>query len=84
MLTRGDGEGLVVVVEGYDPGWRAFLVDGAKERELPVVRADGVLMAIATPLGKQTIDMRYRPRTWPTALAVAAIAALAWAAWLLP
>ncbi len=49
--------GFLVLVESYDPGWRAT-VDG---RESPVLLANAVFRAVAVPAGRHVIELAYRP-----------------------
>jgi hypothetical protein len=49
--------GLLVVAEGYDPGWRAA-VDGAGA---PVLRANLIQRAIPVPAGTHRVTLRYAP-----------------------
>jgi hypothetical protein len=51
-------DGWVVLVDAYDPGWRAT-VDG---RPVPLLRANAAFRAVAVPSGRHRIEMRYRPR----------------------
>lgn len=60
-----NGSALLVVSELWYPGWRAS-VDG-KPAEL--LRANGVLRAVAVPRGTHRVEMRYRPTHWSWALA---------------
>ena len=60
-----EGPGLVVAVDAWDPGWRAW-VDG---RPAEVLRANGAFRAVAAPAGRHVVEMRYRPR--PVALGLA-------------
>ena len=50
--------GLLVVSEGFYPGWRAWL-DG---NEVPIVRANMMMRAIVLPAGEHDIVFRFRPR----------------------
>jgi membrane protein YfhO len=50
-------EGHVVLVDAFDPGWRA-LVDGAEAR---ILRANVAFMAVAAPPGVHRVEFRYRP-----------------------
>jgi hypothetical protein len=72
--------GWVVAVEGYGPGWRAW-VDGHPQ---PVLPANLAFRAVAVEAGAHTVEMRYRPRGAMAGaaltLAAAALAA-AVAAW---
>ncbi|MEO8082353.1 MAG: oligosaccharide flippase family protein [Ardenticatenales bacterium] len=61
---------MLVVNEGWFPGWRAFVTpagavaDGAgavKAVEVKVYRADGMLRAIPIPPGRSSIELRYFP-----------------------
>ena len=52
--------GFVVLVEQYDPGWKATL-DGRPTR---IQRANIAFRAIAVPAGEHVIEMRYRPRSF--------------------
>jgi hypothetical protein len=72
--------GLVVLLDGYDPGWQAS-VDGAPA---PVRRANVAFRAVPVPAGRHVIEQVYRPRS-ALAGAVASLAALfaAAAAWIL-
>jgi hypothetical protein len=66
--------GYVVLLAGWNPGWRAWSGDGA---EVEVVRAGPRYTALATPGGEQAFHLRYRPRWWPRALALLALGAMA-------
>jgi hypothetical protein len=50
-------DGYVVLVEAYEPGWRATL-DG---RPAPVLRANVLFRAVAVPAGAHRLELRYRP-----------------------
>jgi hypothetical protein len=60
--------GVLVVTEGYDPGWRAW-VDGAPA---PVWRANAIFRAVPVGEGDHRVEMRYRPPSvaWGTAASV--------------
>jgi len=51
--------GVLVVLESFDPGWRAT-VDGA---EVPVLRANGIFRAVRLPAGRHRVFFAYRPRS---------------------
>jgi hypothetical protein len=78
--TTGPGPGLVVVNERFDPGWHARLAGGS---ELPIRRADALVMAIAVPAGAQTIELAYLPPGWAASAAASLAGLLAWLAWAL-
>jgi membrane protein YfhO len=70
------GRGYVVLVDAYDPGWRAW-VDG---RESAIVRANVAFRAVAVEAGRHTVEMRYRPRELILGAALSALALAALAA----
>jgi hypothetical protein len=49
-------DGMVVVRNSYDPGWRAR-IDGRPAR---VLAADGIVQAVPVPAGRHTITLAYR------------------------
>jgi hypothetical protein len=65
--------GFIVVLDGYNPGWRAQ--DGGGE--VPLVRADGRYWALPTAGGSRTIDVRFRPSWRTPSLVLAAVALIA-------
>lgn len=78
LRTQGAGPGIVVVSEGYDAGWRASLGD----KPLRVERADGVLLGVEVPAGRQEVTLTYVPPHWRAGLAgscAALLLAIAWA-----
>lgn len=78
LHSSGPGPGFVVVSESYDRGWRAFEGD----RELPVYRADGLVMGIAVPAGEVAVELRYEPPMWRAGLAGSGLALIGLIAWL--
>jgi Bacterial membrane protein YfhO len=66
--------GYVVLVDAYDPGWRAW-VDG---HETGVLRANVGFRAVAVEAGRHRLELRYRPRTLLAgiALTLASVVAL--------
>jgi hypothetical protein len=65
-----DRPAIVVLVETYDPGWRAT-VDGSSA---PVLRANGAFRAVRVPAGAHVVELRYRP---PSVLAGGAVSIVA-------
>lgn len=77
VATSGNGPGVVVVSESYDPGWRAFL----RGVELPVHRANGLLLGVEVPAGAHQLELRYEPRLWRAGLTGSLLALLGLIAW---
>jgi hypothetical protein len=75
---RADAEGLLLLVEGFAPGWRATL-DGAP---VPIVRADHVMRGVYLPAGEHVVEVRFATPGLAAGLA-ASLAGLAVAAALL-
>jgi uncharacterized membrane protein YfhO len=65
--------GYVVLVDAYDPGWRAS-VDGHEAR---LLRANIAFRAVAVAAGHHTVELVYRPRSLLAGLAVSGGATLA-------
>jgi hypothetical protein len=66
----------LVLVDAYDPGWRAT-VDG---RPAPVLRANVAFRGVALPPGKHVVEFLYRPGSVAWGLAISGVALLAGAA----
>ena len=64
-------DGVVVVSDMWDPGWRAEL-DGAG---CSILRADAALTGLRVPAGKHSIQLIYDPRSLRLGAAIAATAA---------
>ncbi len=75
IVVRAAGPGLLVVAEGYDPGWTAT-VDARPAR---IVRVNGDRMAVALGEGHHRVVLRHHARglVAGAALALLALAALA-------
>jgi hypothetical protein len=63
------GDGYVVLVDAWDPAWRAW-VDG---RSVALLRANVAFRAVAVPAGRHLVEMRYRPATLPWGLGLSAL-----------
>jgi hypothetical protein len=74
--VRADGPGVLVLAEGYDPGWSAA-IDGAPAT---VFRVNHAQLAVALPDGTHRVTLRYRPRGLWLGVALAALGALLLAA----
>jgi hypothetical protein len=73
LETTSSGDGLLVLADAYDPGWRAT-VDGARA---PVLRANVAFRGVAVPGGRHTVELVYRPLSvvWGLSLSLAALVA---------
>jgi hypothetical protein len=71
--------GLLVVSERRHPGWRAW-ADG---RELTLVPADAVLLAVAVPPGAKTVRLRFRHPPLAPAFVASGLGMVFATAWLL-
>ncbi len=69
-MIRAAGPGLLVIAEGYDPGWAAT-VDGAPAR---IARVNGDRMAVTLQQGNHRVVLRHHA---PGFLAGSALALLA-------
>ena len=56
----------LVFNDAYAPGWRATGVErrSGERRELPVLRANGVMRAIVVPSGEWDLEWTYAPASW--------------------
>jgi len=70
IAAEMSGPGRVVLVDAYDPGWRAT-VDGAPAL---VERANGAFRAVEVGAGTHVVEMRYRPWPVPVGLALSLLA----------
>ena len=77
LEVQSTGDGLLVLSEGWYPGWRAR-VNGV---ETPVLVANGGLRALAVPDGNSVTELRFQPQPWRYGLMLAAIGLLLLAAW---
>ncbi len=76
IVVRAAGPGLLVVAEGFDPGFSAR-VDG---REASVLRVNGDRMGVVLPEGTHRVVLTHRARGVGAGLALAALAAIGLAA----
>jgi hypothetical protein len=72
--------GYLVVLEGYDPGWKAWIDDVSA----PVVRANAVFRGVLVPAGRHHVEMAYRPWSIRAGLGVSTVSLLALALVLAP
>ena len=75
VVVRVDApsDGVTVLADTYDPGWSATL-DG---RRVPILRANGIFRAVATPAGTHEIVFAYRPWSVYAGIAVSLATLLA-------
>jgi hypothetical protein len=64
--------GYLILVDSYDPGWRAW-IDGRPE---PVLRANVAFRAVRVPAGRHTVEYRYQPTTVLVGAALSLLASL--------
>lgn len=67
--VQAEGPGLLVLTEGWDPGWSALLDDAATR----IIRVNHVQMGIVLPPGFHTVLLRYRVRGLLPGIALAAL-----------
>ncbi len=70
--ARMDAPGHVVLLDAYDPGWRAR-VDG---RPAPVLVANLAFRAVPVPAGRHVVELLYRPVEVEIGLGVTLVSAL--------
>jgi len=63
--------GYLVLVDTYDPGWRARMDGGS---EVVVLRANGSFRAVPLPAGEHDVEMVYRPPSVLLGLGISATA----------
>ncbi len=80
LNARLSKAGYVVVCESYDPGWTCVVQPEEGEKTTAsVLRANGVMCAIALPAGQYRLTMRYRPASF---LIGATLSVLSWSGWI--
>ncbi|MBN2431844.1 MAG: YfhO family protein [Acidobacteria bacterium] len=72
LQTETTGPGMLVLREGYFPGWRVT-VDGTEKK---LLRADCFFMAVALPAGRHDVRFWYEPAGHPATLVLAGLAVL--------
>lgn len=80
LTTDGDGPGLVVLSENFDPGWTA----SEGPTNYPLNRVDATLMGIEVPSGHHLVTLNYEPPHWWRGLQAstgALVLLLLWALW---
>jgi hypothetical protein len=79
LETNSKGPALVVLTDGYYPGWNAY-VDGVRR---PVWRANSLFRAVETPPGSHTVVFRFQPASLRWGLTISCLTVLLIAAGLL-
>jgi hypothetical protein len=59
--------GILVISEWHRPGWQALLANG---ETLPLMEANGGLMAVPVPAGRNDLSLRYWPWEVPAGIAI--------------
>jgi uncharacterized membrane protein YfhO len=72
LELRAAGPGLLVVAEGWDPGWSATRNDAPAR----VYRINHAQLGLPLPAGMHRVALRHEPRGFRTGLALCAAAAL--------
>jgi hypothetical protein len=72
LELRAEGPGLLVVAEGWDPGWRASL-DGTPAR---VLRVNVLQMGVVLPAGFHQLELRHSPVGFGAGITLAGAALL--------
>lgn len=80
VRTEAEYGGMLVVSRLFDPGWSAA-VDGTP---VPLVRANGALMALEVPPGAHEVELRYAPRSFRVGLGTTVLALVGVGLLLLP
>jgi hypothetical protein len=76
--TRNSGQGFLVIADGYDEGWRAY-IDG---RPAPLYRTNSIFRGILVPAGEHSIRLAYSPSYLAASAALSALLLMAGAAFL--
>jgi hypothetical protein len=69
LEVEAEAPSRVVLLDAWDPGWRATL-DGAP---VPVEIADLAFRGVRVPAGRHAVEMRYAPRSLPVGVALSAL-----------
>ena len=65
IAVSNPNDGLLMVTEQYDRGWKASAFDaGGGRRPLTILRADMTFMAVAVPKGTTRVQLRYEPTSF--------------------
>ena len=70
-------DGMVVVSDRWDAGWKAFLGD----REVPVLRVNHAFRGVVVPRGRWNLDFRYEPGSFRHGMQVLVAGVVVAAAW---
>jgi hypothetical protein len=71
LALRGEGPGLLVVAEGWDPGWSATLDDAPA----PLLRVNALQLGVVLPEGVHEVVLRHTPVGFVPGLGLAGAAA---------
>jgi hypothetical protein len=72
IKTHSSASGLLVLSDTYYPGWKAT-VDG---QSVPIIRANGVMRAVALGAGDHTVLFKYAPESLKTGKLISSVTLL--------
>jgi hypothetical protein len=81
LAASMETDGLVVLTDLFDPGWRAFR-DG---EPTPILRVNHAVRGVRLPTGESVLEFRYWPTGFSTGILLAGlglVTLLAWSVWL--
>jgi hypothetical protein len=70
VKTEAKNKSLLVVANGYDPGWSCTI----DEKDAKVFPANVAFLGVMVPAGEHTVEFNYRPRTLNFSLCCSALA----------
>jgi hypothetical protein len=73
LETDANEDGYAVLVDAFDPGWKAS-VDG---KDRPLLRANVAFRAVEVPSGQHAVEFLYRPRSVSAGLVISLTAFVA-------
>jgi hypothetical protein len=78
LSLRMETDGLVVLADLWDKGWRAYL-DG---KPIRILRTNHAVRGVVVSAASKTLEFRYEPTSFALGLRLAALAALLLVAWM--
>lgn len=80
VRVQSKGKGVLIIRDSYWPGWRSRIVGEEGGRWRRVMRADGVIRAVAVPDGDHIIELKYTPPKWRTGMTITLAGFALWVA----